>query len=687
MAKIEVGKRVKLGEEAHESLELIEKTVFYVQPHYNELHKDNAAKFVIFSAPGASGKSVLAKYIANRYCGLYWDLAKITLGENSFHGTLFRALQPEQFQAFFEDIKSGKAILVLDAFDEAEMISGRLGIEHLLKDLDDTTKGSIEATIFLFARTESAMFIADYCEKNEIHYSQYEIGFFEEYNAKEFIKKKLEYEGKTITPTVTACIDEQFAVINRLLGDTEVSKTFLGYAPVLEALSKAFDEERNTVKLLESIKGRDITSTDIIFKILEYLTKREQDKLCNALREKWITRFPEFQEWDSLYSVEEQMVRVVEYITWGKIEEESFYQNGGLSNELYCDYMESVKGILPQHPFLQYTAGNAGGEFTGPAFRDYALAYLLAHREYEDLAIDYYSDRSLSTHFPSQLLFDFYTIFSRKKMTGKIFPLLYDSFKSKETSSKTAVIDVNGVRDDVTAEFRLIDSSGYGNEQSVELQLEGEEPLYISRIANANIDIDKEIVIGDSKNVTRLYNSMICCEKAIFNTCNILIEAREPNGCLLFSVQEAENRYSDTPKFEIRADRDELVRINMPNINMFYRLRAFKYELEQLDEEDYFRFSLFVKKIMNCMRKHGKDVPAKDKEFIDNEIISKNERKKKYMSFLQEKSIIFIDKEEPYLYKLDVKRLGEHGINWAMLSTSMEGGLKRLYQEYIADGR
>ena len=245
---------------------------------------------MLFSAPGASGKSALAEYIAHKYHGLYWNLAKIRLGENSFHGTLWRAMEQDKLLNFFSNLNSGNGVLVLDAFDEAELISGRAGVEYLLNDVNEVTKDSTVATVLLFARTESAVFIAEYCKKNQIKYSQYEIGFFEEYNAKEFIKKKIVANPKNnrinMGQTVDACINEQFATIRRLIGNDEAAKSFIGYAPVLEALAGAFDEEKNTMKLLGNIKDGNISGTNIIYKILEELLGREQEKVVKALKEK-----------------------------------------------------------------------------------------------------------------------------------------------------------------------------------------------------------------------------------------------------------------------------------------------------------------------------------------------------------------------------------------------------------------
>lgn len=683
LSKIADCNEIQILEGAHISISKVTKELFYVQPNYEEIYRSkHQARFILFSAPGACGKSALAKYIAYKYRGLYWDLAKITLGENSFHGTLWRAMQQDKLYQYFNDLKSGKGILILDAFDEAEMISGRSGIEYFLKDLSEATESSVYPTVLLFARTESATFIAEFCGKNAIEYAQYEIGFFEEYNAKEFIRKKLETMNKPITQTVNSCIDEQFVVINKLLGNTEVAKSFLGYAPVLEALVQSFDEERNTVKLLEKLKGNDITTTRIIFDILQYLLEREHEKVCSGLKEKWGKEYPEFSNWNIVYCVEEQMVRIVEYIILGTVDECSFYSCGEMPTELYSDYIESLKIFLPQHPFLQNLVNNESVEFTGPAFRDYVLAFVLSKNEYEDLALEYFSDRSVTSHFPSQLLFDFYVVFSDAEMTGKIFPLLYDSYKAKETATKIAYIDISSVGSEKFAVFRLDDFSISKKVEDSELCIVGNDALYISRLANGNVDIEGDVYIGDSKNTSRIYNSTILAQQIYFNTVHIYIEARKPGNCLLVSEKDVINKYVDIPKFEIQSDSKSLIKISIPNINNYYKLRPYKYNFDTLDGDNYLRFCMFVKKIMNCLRKHRKDAPAKDKEFIDNEIISKNQFKRNIMEFLINKEIIYIDSKQSYLYKLNVDRLTEYCLSWVDFTQDDNRGLLKLYSEF-----
>jgi hypothetical protein len=91
---------------------------------------------------------------------------------------------------------------------------------------------------------------------------------------------------------------------------------------------------------------------------------------------------------------------------------------------------------------------------------------------------------------------------------------------------------------------------------------------------------------------------------------------------------------------------------------------------------------MIVSKIMSCLRKHKKDVPAKDREFIDNEIISQSKLKSNILKFLLLKEIIYIDSYESHLYKLDVDKLAEYGINWVSLGQKELQKFKLLYDEY-----
>lgn len=105
----------------------------YVEPTFFEENEDNSnednPKFIIISAPGATGKTALAKHICRKYNGIYWDLPDTKVAEYSFQGTIMEAVGNDKISSFIQSLIDGSSFLVIDAFDEAETGSGRTGIE------------------------------------------------------------------------------------------------------------------------------------------------------------------------------------------------------------------------------------------------------------------------------------------------------------------------------------------------------------------------------------------------------------------------------------------------------------------------------------------------------------------------------------------------------------------------------
>ena len=120
-------------------------TVFeYVEPNFYECATNNSfhPRFLLFSAPGATGKTALAKYICYTKNGIYWDLPDNKVAEYSFNGAISKAVGYSNMSHFIESLIRGDNFFVIDAFDEAEAGSGRTGIEFFLRDLNDVTQTS-----------------------------------------------------------------------------------------------------------------------------------------------------------------------------------------------------------------------------------------------------------------------------------------------------------------------------------------------------------------------------------------------------------------------------------------------------------------------------------------------------------------------------------------------------------------
>lgn len=417
----------------------------YVEPNFHEsisnLYGYSKPRFILFSAPGATGKSALAKYICLKKNGIYWDLPDSKVAQFSFEGAISNAVGYSGMSSFIESIINGDNFFVIDAFDEAEAGSGRTGIEFFLGDLNRVTQQSSHTCAILLARTETSLFIKKFFSENSIPFKHYEVGYFAEYNAKKYIKNGLEKNRVPITEIVNSCIDAQFKEIRRILMDSDTD-SFLGYAPVLNALSASYDEERNTLNLLKSKLSSD-NNCLLLKKILDDLLERERKKFIKALD----IKIPKLNNISySVYNDEEQLLRII-----GKIlfDDSTLFANvdSSIPIEFREEYLEVVDIQLPQHPFihLKEDGFDAHYDFTGTAFRDFIIAYALSKPDICEYVEEYILDKK---YCPSQMLIEFYSIFSNNKIIGKYISIMYNSFKAHVQLGDVMSVYINGDSND-----------------------------------------------------------------------------------------------------------------------------------------------------------------------------------------------------------------------------------------------
>ncbi|MEH2951294.1 hypothetical protein AALB51_17310 [Lachnospiraceae bacterium 62-26] len=650
----------------------------YIEPQFIESFRKriDKSRFLLFSAPGATGKTALAKHICYTKNGIYWDLPENKIAEYSFQGAIAESVGFENMSDFIKSIVDGENFLVIDAFDEAEASSGRSGVEYFLRDLNDVTQKSNETCAILLARTESAIFIKDFMYKNNISFTHYEIGYFAEYNSKFYIQNKLERDKVEISTIVTECIDEQFREIHRIFQNGSANE-FLGYAPVLDALAASYSKEKNTVNLLKNITSGE-NSCNLILKILDDLLQREHNKFIKALKNKF-SKIEEDIEWDVLYKKEEQLYRII-----GMMLFEDTTMFGEISEAIPIDYrdeyLEVINTQLPQHPFLRVKNidNNAIYEFTGPAFKDYVIAYGLASNEMSEFVNEFLANNS--KYCPSQMLIEFYEIFSKKLILGEYIPLMYNSFKAHAQLGDMTALYISGDKKECYIEFNLKreDKDIYN---TTFLLNDIEKGIYISQLQNCYIDIAGSVYIGNASGEARINNSVIICDKLIWSSEQILIEAYSPGESILIG-NTFEVSSNINPRFEIKVDNKTNLKISASNLGNYYKLLKYKDD-NVLESEDvgFINFSYIIRRIFSCLRSHSKDTPARKMDFIDNRIINKNEGKRKILDFLLMEKLLYTD-EQDWLYKLDTDKLSAFGITWNDVRNGDFTSLQGLYKKY-----
>lgn len=681
--------RYKISSVVSNYLTYIDEDIFYVAPSFNAVKIDNKIstlkpRFILFSAPGATGKSCLAKYIAHEYNAIYWDSSKLKLGENSFDGSLLKMVGPAEYSHFTNDLKEGKAALVIDAFDEAEAVSGRTAIQNFIEDLNHCIDGSTTPCVFLFSRTETAQFIVSLCVENNISLQHYEIGFFEETQAISFIGGQLQQlkkidathqDGleKGITPAETDCIEKYYYAIQNNISANEKA-SFLGYAPVLQAIAAEIKGTNNTAILINKLTGK-CNCTDIILQIMRALLSREKDKVVNAFSERCKSEHPEFSGWDKVYSDEEQLTRLVSYVLF----EDTKYSNykiDELPPQLIDDYQSIINSFLPQHPFIQnYAKGtttqSAGVQFTGPAFRDYTLAELILKSDGSALAQMYFEDAKSRNFSPSPIFSDCYLNICQNRVHSDHISYVYESFRSKSQALERAYLqyteqigETGGVSGGSVTLGRITAKKA-PQHPALELNMIMDTPenpeLCFERMYNISLDAPNVTLrIGRSGSDASIHNSLIICKRLVWNTEHLLIESKQPTGCLIYTK---ENSVGTPPTIEIVCA-DEL-KIFMPDINLYYKLYQYGCDFENPNDIDIIKFTHALRCILIEFRTHSKDVPAKHIERIDNVVVGNNPIKKKVLTFMKETGILY---EDAHLYKVDLGKMQECGISYIGLS-------------------
>lgn len=665
-------KKYILNDDVSDYMHYIDKKPFYVSPSFHDIrtHSEISTlkpKFILFSAPGAAGKSSLAKFIANKYDAIYWNLTKVKIGTNSFAGCILKAVGAAKYSNFIEKLNSGDVLLVIDAFDEAEIVSGRKMLGNFIDEISANLTNVKYPTVFLLARTETAQYIASFCSENSISLLHYEIGFFEENTAKLFIKESIVEEGKQLKQSDIDCVNEYYSAVKNNISPAE-SKTFLGYAPVLEAISKHIKTSPNRKKMINELSlKKDCTS--VIIKIMGDLLEREQnDKVVPAFAEKCRENYPEFNDWNKIYSEEEQLIRIIYYVLFQDTTYEN-YELDFLPPQLVEDYNSILKSFLPQHPFIRNSINldiSANKfDFTGPAFRDFTLAKIVQKEKHSTLVDMYFEESQSLSYFPSQIFFDCYITLSGNRINSEHISYVYDSFKAKATALEQPFLEcteVSGLakeNNNYNVIFGMLNNTNTKGNIYTEIFCENSS-ITFEQLTNVFIDASNLYVkIGKPGFDTRIFNSSIICKNIEWVSKNITIESYYPNGCLL----AAHDGFIGNP-VNIDIVKSENLKISAPNIKDYYKFLQYKYDIQDESNLDITKFVHALRCILVEFRTHKKDTLAKTAERIENVTVGSSKLKRKVLDFLKRTGIIYTS---GHLYKVNEEKMQSKGINFNSL--------------------
>ena len=280
----------------------------FIEAPLNAASKDDLSRcsVLLVSAPGAVGKTTLAKQICAGTGSVYIDLASAgTVGADTLIGGLYRA-------NLLSSWTEGELALIIDALDEArKRVTDASFLDFLSEVVRLATTIAGRPRIVLFGRTgaiDDAKFWLEASGLRDEQIGVMEIGFYPPEKSEEFAASVLRALRERRNGTVPGEVEQRAIrlILEQLRKQTGAEgPRFAGYAPVLRAVAeRVADETGNMQNFVNEIGSNPQASPVTLERIASGILEREQQKVKKLVSE---VPAPLLKQ---LYSPEEQLDRL-----------------------------------------------------------------------------------------------------------------------------------------------------------------------------------------------------------------------------------------------------------------------------------------------------------------------------------------------------------------------------------------
>ena len=508
---------------------------------------------IVISAPGAVGKSTLAKAIAHDKGALLWDLATGgDVGVNSLDGILFEMLGGIQLHGYFQGVDNGEQFMIIDALDEGRYKVRENPFRLMLENVARRSRNSPGISFILLGRTKIAEEAWIVLDDNGVEASMVSIEPFDETQAREYIK--LHTDPAKRTPVYDECRDLIFRQLASSIQDDDESISsydFLHYPPVLDVITTLLNQESNPMELKNNL-ARGSTGTakrqlEVLQEVIDHLLVREQEKLARPLAETFESLNPNEipPPMDRLYAAEEQCKRLLSDVFDTNVDATP----EGLSGTLAVAYEDVVNQALLMHPFTQGV-----GQFANSVFRSYLHALALDGSAGGELREKATSELSKKDYTPTRLLAEFYLNAQQRNNERSFYirpdhlGIIYEAFASSESARYHVRLNIDGVNpiyDDtpdvqestlaeVDIEFWPTAGEHQRPMQTISLTMEVDEQAVIrfpSQLHDAFITVPCSVKLGDNSDEFQIGPAVHIVAKEIrFDANGLVVHGRSMWG-------------------------------------------------------------------------------------------------------------------------------------------------------------
>lgn len=683
LAKLPAGYAEPLQHEADAAISISQPNPHFVKPPLREIHQPSGScPILLISAPGAVGKTTLAGFISAEKQSHLWDLARLSLGSNTFLGTLAKGFGSSKLSDILQLLSAGQVLFVLDAFDEAEIASGGWAdIETFLREIYEYVKQAPRTCMIMLARSETASYIRvilDDIEAGSLGvYAMYEIDYFDEEPARQFVGLQMDrvwqLKGKgdaaphrkhpipynDALSRVLTSLQQALSSNSNASWDIPEVRSFLGYAPVLQAVATYLGQSEN----FKDIDGAVTTSpelgsgTSLVAKLLTDLVQREQNKLIEGLQKQNIAEANSWDKWQTIYNQYEQLRRI---FLWTRSDAAATNADKSLPPWLVTPYEAALATMLPQHPFLRERC------FTGPAFRDYTLAFLLSEIGANDEVRAFLDEPSCPV---SPMLAQFYMHCARGSAPGDLAGYLYESAVARHgiRACPRMILIAPDCHDGTSTAHRLevFDDLSDGSclpttspaDVAFDLLVDRQHPVVFSRqLRHAVLVVRGQLVLGSPHVDFEMTDVEVISDSLTFRSSRVVVRTSGGVGVTLKALQ-----YTQIPA-ALRVDKlgDGPLSISWPGGDTYPWSRYFVGELHE-EPQSVEGALLALRKILTWFRRDKRSDLARYKLLIDNVAVGCSKFRACLRDYLIRERILV---ESGCLYKLDVQRAQSVGINW-----------------------